>query len=142
MHPILKNILAIIVGWLGGSAVNMGLVKLNILLVSPPEGHDMSTMEGLAAAMPFMGVQHMILPFLAHALGTLVGAFIATKMAGSAPKFCALFIGFFFLLGGVMMTQMVPQPMWFTAVDLLLAYIPMAVIGYKLAGGDRIEQQI
>ena len=138
MHPILKNIIAIILGWLGGSAVNMGLVNLNILLVAPPEGHDTSTMEGLVAAMPFMGIKHMVLPFLAHALGTLVGAFIATKLAGSAPKFCAMFIGFFFLIGGLIMTQMLPQPKWFTAIDLLLAYIPMAFIGYKLAGGDSI----
>jgi len=27
MSPILRNIIAVVVGWIGGSAVNMGLVK-------------------------------------------------------------------------------------------------------------------
>lgn len=139
MHPYIKNVIAVVVGWLGGSALNAGLVILGHKLVSGPEGHDMTSKEGLRAAMPYIEIHHMIFPFLAHALGTLVGAFIATKLAGDAhPKFCALFIGFFFLIGGIMMTQMIPQPMWFTIVDLVFAYIPMALLGYKLAGGDRV----
>ena len=28
MNPVLKNILAVIAGWLGGSIINMGLVKI------------------------------------------------------------------------------------------------------------------
>ena len=34
---------------------------------------------------------------------------------------------------GIMMVMMLPSPMWFTLVDLGLAYIPMAYLAGKLA---------
>jgi hypothetical protein len=42
-------------------------------------------------------------------------------------------IGFAFLAGGVMMVLTLPgTPWWFVATDLVLAYLPMAYLGYKL----------
>ena len=45
----------------------------------------------------------------------------------------ALVIGCAFLIGGVMMVFMLPSPVWFTVVDLSLAYIPMAYLGGRFA---------
>ena len=42
-------------------------------------------------------------------------------------------IGGLFLVGGMMINFMLPGPTWFAVVDILLAYIPMAWIGGKLA---------
>lgn len=143
MNPILRTILAIVAGVVIGSAVNMGLVMLGPLLIPPPNGVDMTTMEGLTAAMPFMQPKHFIFPFLAHALGTLVGAFVAAKIAVSRQKLLAMTIGFFFLIGGAMNIQMLPgSPMWFTIIDLVAAYIPMGWLGWKWAtGGSRLNGQ-
>jgi hypothetical protein len=44
----------------------------------------------------------------------------------------ALVIGLLFLLGGIASVFMLPSPVWFTAVDLILAYIPMAFLAGKL----------
>ena len=134
MNPKLKNILAIIAGIVGGGIVNMGIVSLSGSVIPPPEGVDPSSMESLKENMHLFGPQHFVMPFLAHALGTLAGALLAALIASTRKMTFALVIGFFFLAGGIMMVFMVPAPVWFAIVDLALAYVPMAWLGGKLGG--------
>lgn len=132
MNPILKNILAVIAGWIGGSAVNMALIQVGYSLY-PLEGIDPNDMDALAELMPTLGAEHFIFPFLAHALGTLVGAAIAAMIASTHKMRMALIVGVIFLLGGIAVNYMLPGPTWFAALDILLAYIPMAWLGGKIA---------
>jgi len=133
MNPILKNILAIIFGWLVGSVVNMGLIKIGHSFF-PIEGVDLNDTDALVEVMPTLEYEYFIFPFLAHALGTLVGAAIAYWIAANHKMKFALGIGVLFLLGGIIVSFMLPGPAWFTVVDLVIAYIPMAWIGGKIAG--------
>ncbi|MGI8893393.1 MAG: hypothetical protein ACR2GN_08020 [Bacteroidia bacterium] len=133
MNPVLKNILAVIAGIVAGSAVNMGIIMLSGSIISPPEGVDVSKMESLAENMHLFEPKHFIMPFLAHALGTFVGALVAAYLAASYKMKFALAIGVFFLLGGIANAFMLPAPAWFIILDLLLAYIPMAWLGGRLA---------
>lgn len=126
---ILKNILAVIAGIIVGSVVNMGLVMLGPMIIASPMGLDLTTEEGLKLAMPLMEVKHFIFPFLAHALGTLAGAIVAAKIAVTHKMSYAISIGALFLIGGIMMVISVSGPVWFSAVDLILAYIPMGYLG-------------
>lgn len=137
MKPILRNILAVVGGLIVGNVVNMGLVILGPSVIAIPEGADFSTPEGLKESMPLLSAQHFIFPFLAHALGTLAGAFVAAKIAVSHQMKLALAIGCFFLLGGIMMVVLVGGPIWFTVIDLLLAYLPMSYLGGRLALGKK-----
>ncbi|MFK8058359.1 MAG: hypothetical protein AB8F78_19700, partial [Saprospiraceae bacterium] len=130
--PILRNIIAAVVGWLGGSAINMGLIELGHKLM-PVAGLDSMDMEAYAELIPTLEPKYFLFPFLAHALGTLVGATIAGLIATSHKMSFALGIGAFFFLGGAVINYMLPGQMWFTVVDLLFAYIPMAWIGGKIA---------
>lgn len=132
MNPIIKNILAVIAGWFGGSVINMGLIQIGHALI-PIEGVDTNNMDALAAVMPTLSFEYFIFPFLAHALGTLVGAVIAGLIAANNKMKFSLGIGGLFLLGGIMINYMLPGPTWFTFADIILAYIPMAWIGGKLA---------
>ena len=118
-----------------GSLVNMGLIIIGPFVVPMPEGADLSTMEKLRDSMKLFSPVNFLFPFLAHALGTLSGAFIAAKIAGSRPMTIAICIGVFFLIGGSMMVSVLGGPMWFNITDLLLAYIPMAYLGGILARG-------
>ncbi len=131
MNPVLKNILAVVLGWLIGSIVNMALVFTGHS-VYPIEGVDPNDIEAMAEVMPTLSSEYFLFPFLAHALGTLVGAFVAAKIAATRKMTFALVIGVIFLLGGIWVSTMIPAPTWFTATDLILAYIPMAWIGGKL----------
>lgn len=133
MNPIMRNILAVIAGLIIGGALNMGIILISSSIIPPPEGADLTTMEGLKASMPLMQPRHFVMPFLAHALGTLVGAFIAATIAVNHKMKFALGVGGWFLLGGIINIFMLPSPIWFTVVDLAGAYIPMAYFGGKLA---------
>ncbi len=134
MNPVLRNILAVIVGAIIGSIVNGTLIAVSGNVIPPPEGADVTTVEGLKAAIHLFEPKHFIFPFLAHALGTLVGALIASKIAGGNKLRAAMIVGVLFLIGGISNCFMLPAPFWFMAVDVLFAYIPMAYLGWKLSG--------
>jgi len=137
MNPIIKNILAVIVGGVVGSAVNMGIIMISSSIIPLPEGVDNTTMEGLKAGMHLFQPQHFLFPFLAHALGTFVGALLAAIIAASRKMLFALVIGGFFLAGGITNIFMLPSPIWFTVLDLAGAYIPMGYLAGKLVIRNR-----
>ena len=132
MNTIVRNILGLIAGVFVGSAVNMGIVMISGSIIPPPAGADTSTMEGLKEAMHLFEAKHFIFPFIAHACGTFVGAFVAAFLTGSHKLKFALGIGGFFFLGGLANVLMLPSPLWFSLLDLIGAYLPMAWIAAKL----------
>jgi hypothetical protein len=132
MHPVLRHILAVLAGLVLGSIVNMSLVMVSGKIIPPPAGADVTTLEGLKASIHLFEPRHFLFPFLAHALGTLVGAFVAAALAASRKMALALLVGVLFCAGGVTNVLMLPAPLWFNVVDLVGAYIPMAWLGGRL----------
>ena len=47
MHPIFKNISAVVLGWLVGSSLNMGLIQTG-LYIFPISGIDPNDMDAFA----------------------------------------------------------------------------------------------
>lgn len=137
MKTVARNILALLAGVVIGSLVNMGLVNVGPMIVPFPEGANVSTMEGLRDSMELFSPVNFLFPFLAHALGTLVGAFVAAKLAASHAGKFALGVGVLFLAGGIAAANMLGGPLWFIVTDLVVAYIPMACLGAVLAGALR-----
>lgn len=134
MNIILRNVLAVIVGVLAGSIANMALVMIGHALVPLPAGVDPANMESFKASAHLLEAKHFVFPFVAHAAGTLIGGLVASLIGGSKRLVLALIIGGLFLLGGIAASFMIPAPVWFIALDLLVAYIPMAWLGWKLSG--------
>ena len=132
MNKGLRNTLAVVTGVTIGSLVNMGLVQLGPNIIPPPEGADTTTMEGLKATMHLFKPINFLFPFLAHALGTLVGAILAAMIAANHKMRFALVIGLFFLIGGITNILLLPSPTWFAIADIGGAYIPMAWMGATL----------
>ncbi|NBC24878.1 MAG: hypothetical protein GVX78_04605 [Bacteroidetes bacterium] len=139
MHPVVRNILAVIAGLVVGSIVNMSLIMISGSIIPPPEGSDNSTMEGLKASMHLFEPRHFVFPLLAHALGTLVGSLIASLIARSNKFLVAILIGVFFLIAGLINVYLLPSPTWFAIIDLVVAYIPMAWLGWLAASGFRTQ---
>ncbi len=133
MNPILRNILAVIAGIVAGSLVNMAIIMVSGSVITPPTGVDPSNMDSIRANIDAFEAKHFLFPFLAHAFGALVGAFVAAKLAASHKMSFAMGVGAFNLLGGIMAATMIPAPTWFIVADLALAYLPMAWIGGRLA---------
>lgn len=135
---MLRNVIGFIVGYLVGSVINFGLIMANMAMM--PSGTDFSTPDGVNASMANLGPINFALVFLAHALGTLVGAWVATLIAVSHRLKIALFIGVLFLLGGIYAAVAINAPLWFEALDIVLAYIPFALLGAKLGGAWKAEE--
>ena len=125
MHPILSYILSILAGFIIGSIVNMAFIVT---------GQNLFPLD-IENMLEVKGVTPFVFPFIAHAAGTLVGAFIAAKIAKNHKKKLAMMIGFVFLLGGVQMVRLYEAPTWFVVLDLAGAYLPMGFLGWKLAAG-------
>ncbi len=142
MNSIVRNILAVISGVILGGAVNMGIIMISGSIIPPPEGADVTTMEGLKESMHLFHPKHFIFPFLAHALGTFIGALVATLIAANNKMIFALGIGIFFLIGGIANVFVLPSPIWYTILDLAGAYIPMAWLGWKILDRGNKRNQL
>ena len=138
--PNARNIAAVALGIVLGSVVNMGIINIGSALVPPPEGADVSTMEKLRESIKLFTPVNFIVPFAAHAIGTVVGAFVAARLCQKHPMRFALAISLFFLLGGILAVIAIGAPLWFNATDLLLAYLPMGYLGGLLAKSRRSPQ--
>jgi uncharacterized membrane protein YbjE (DUF340 family) len=138
MPNLLRNVLAVVAGIIIGAIVNIAIVSLSPLLIPPPAGVDVSNPEALSKSMHLFEPRHFIMPFLAHALGSLVGALAAYLIAASYKTHLAYAIGIFFLCGGLLASYMIPAPTWFIALDLVVAYLPMAWLGIQI--GRRMNQ--
>lgn len=136
MNPIIRNIMAVIVGILFGGLVNMGIISLGGQIIPPPDGVDVTNAESMKALMHLFQAKHFVTPFLAHAIGTLIGAMLTSLIAISQRLKLALFIGVFFLIGGSVAVFLISPPIWMIILDLLGAYIPMSWLGWKLSGKE------
>lgn len=129
---IVRNIIAVIFGAMLGGLINMGLIMISSYIIPPPMGADLTTPEGLQAAKDLLEPKHFIFPFLAHAIGTFIGAFLTVIVGKNRRLTLAMIVGVFFLIGGISAAFMIPAPTWFIVLDLVLAYIPFAWLAYTI----------
>ena len=132
MNNFFRNFVALFGGAALGAMVNGGIISLQPYLIPLPQGVDPNQIQSLTEAMADFSWYHFVMPFLAHALGTLSGAYLAVRMAPQRQLFKAMAIAVIFLFGGIQMVQLLPAPLWFEITDLTLAYLPMGWIGYSL----------
>ena len=136
MRSTIINILSILVGVLIGGIVNMAIVMSGSFLIAPPQGADLTTEKGLLAAMPLMEPKHFLMPFLAHAIGSFVAAYFATRFSKTKAIRIPIIIAALFFIGGLMDVLQLHAPIWFSCTDLALAYFPMAFLAYTWAKRD------
>ncbi len=132
MNPVIRNMLALVAGLIVCVFVNSLLIGMSASVVPPPEGVDVNDMESIRANIHRFELKHFLFPFLAHALGSLVGAIVAAKLAATHKMAFAITVGCVHLLGGIAAAVMIPAPTWFIVLDLAVAYVPMGWLGGKL----------
>ena len=134
---ILRNIFAVLLGLVAGSVINMLLITVGAQIIPPPPGVDVTDMDSIRSSMHLYGPEQFIVPFLAHAIGTLAGAWVAFRLAIGKKTVYALVVGTFFFAGGIAAAVMLPAPVWFIVLDLVGAYFPMAWIAVLLGRRSR-----
>ncbi|MEZ6091897.1 MAG: hypothetical protein R3C05_28605 [Pirellulaceae bacterium] len=119
----------------------MAIITVGPIVIPLPEAVDMSDMDKFAENLKLLKPVNFVTPWLAHALGTLVGAFVAARIATSHEMKIALGIGVLFLLGGVAMVATFGGPLWFSALDLIGAYLPMGYLGGTFARTAKSQRE-
>ncbi|MDE3255309.1 MAG: hypothetical protein KGN97_04955 [Bacteroidota bacterium] len=136
MRSNIINIVSVLVGVCIGAIVNMAIILMGSSLIALPKGVDMTTDAGINAAMPLLEPKHFIMPFLAHAIGTFVAVYLATRFSKTKAIRIPIIIASIYLIGGIMEVMNLNAPLWFNIVDLVGAYFPMAFIAFKWAKRD------
>lgn len=134
-----RYLLSLFVGLVLGSMVNMGVLLLGFQINPMPEGLDVMNVEAYNKMAHLLKFHHYMTPFFAHAIGTFVGAYLAAKITLDRKMVLAILIGILFMLGGILEVQSRVTPMWFTILDIGIAYIPMAYLGRVLAGEKTVK---
>jgi hypothetical protein len=134
MNTIPRNIAAVLLGFIVGSLVNMAIITVSPHVIPPPVGVDVSKVENMQASLHLFEAKHFLFPFLAHAVGALAGSLLAFVAAGSRRAAMAYAVSTLFLAGGIAASVMIPAPAWFKALDLVVAYLPMAWLATRLGG--------
>lgn len=133
MNNTLRNVLAFFAGVIAMMIAKILVMTVGNLIVPAPAGADLSSIEGFRASMHLFETKHYLVPFVEHSFGSLAGALVAAASAGSYRMRLALGIGLLHLIGGIAAAMMLPAPVWFIALDLAAAYLPMAYLGGRLA---------
>lgn len=128
---IFKTILVIVTGIIAGSVVNAAIIFLGNAIFGSPEGMILWDEESVKAHADQLKTANYVCTFLAHQLGTLVGAFVAATIAPFRKLIFALIVGIWFLGSGIYAASVITAPIWFKIADIVL-YLPIAFIGGNL----------
>ncbi len=131
-----RNIGALLAGLLLSAVVVFCVEALDVRLFPLPPGIDPHDPEALRTVMAQMPVAAKLLLLAGWMLASLLGGWLAAKLARSARRSHAMVVGGFLLLGAIVNMISIPHPLWFW-VAALLFLLPAAWLGGGLAGAAR-----
>jgi hypothetical protein len=127
-----RSILGVIAGLVAMVCTVGALQWLSQQFWPPPPGidfHDPAQVRALIATLPWGALAMVVLSWT---LGSLLGGFVAAKLARSHRRGAALAIGLVMLALVGLNLWMYPHPAWMIALGLLLP-LPAALLGRELA---------
>ena len=108
----MRDIMAVLVGWVVGMAANMAFVFLSIALYPMPDGVTIDDKEGFAAYIETLPMTAFLIVLVAHLSQAFFGALAAAKISKKRPTTVAMIVGVLSLIGGYINMQSIPLPTW------------------------------
>ncbi len=121
----MRVVLATILGFIAGNAVNMSIIRFGIPVKVELGGDENAAL--LKVMESFTAMDYLI-PLSAHVFGILVGLSVA-RLICRTSNIPIYIIGGLHMVGTVIVSFMIPAPVWFNIVDLIL---PILIILYFL----------
>jgi hypothetical protein len=109
---VMRDILAVLVGWIVGMVANMAIFSLNVALYPMPDGVSFNDKEGFAAYIETLPLMAFLIILVAHLSQAFFGALVAAKISRKRPMVVAMIIGVLTLIGGYINMQSIPLPTW------------------------------
>lgn len=135
MKSIVRSILAVVVGFVLASVVMLVVESLNGKVFYPEMGKlaaGMTDREQVRALVAGAPLGALLVVIFGWALGSFTGGLAATWIGKQPPYRHALVLGVLLTLAGVANNLMIPPPLWFWIVGLVV-FIPAACAGARLA---------
>ncbi|WP_182869140.1 hypothetical protein [Stieleria mannarensis] len=132
---MIRNVVAIVAGLIAGSIFNMALVSVSHVVYPLPDGIDPNDFEAFRTHVETNGMPTgaLLIVLAAHAGGSFVSGLVCGLVAKRAWYIAAGILGILWMCGGISMLMMLPAPIWFAVVDIVL-YVPAALLGVRLGG--------
>lgn len=125
MRAVLGVVVGAIVAFVCVQAVEMFVHQLYPF----PPGADMKDMATIKTFVATLPLTALVLVLGGWLVGTLLGTFVAAKIGRS--RLPAYIVGVLLLCGGIANSFIIPQPVWFTAVSILIFLaVPFAGIAW------------
>jgi len=135
MRSVLRSIVAVVAGFIAASIVMMIVETINGHVLYPELGNaasgmtDREAIRGLMAAAP---VGAFLVVIAGWILGALAGGWVTARLAPQAAAQHGLVLGALLTLAGVANNLMIPPPLWFWVVSLIVL-MPAAYVGARFA---------
>ena len=108
----MRDILAVLVGWIVGMVANMAIGFLNVALHPMPDGVTFDGKEGFNAYIETLPLMAFLIILVAHLSQAFFGGLAAAKISKKRPVTVAMIIGVLSLIGGYINMQSIPLPTW------------------------------
>lgn len=130
-----RKILAVIVAMITATAIVMIVEMINSTVIMPPSDAVMKDPALLRDFMANGPVKAYVIVLIGYILAGFAAGFIVTKMTRreSPGLTLPIFVGILLTLLEVINLIILPgQPVWFAALSLV-SFIPLALLGHRLA---------
>ena len=135
MWTVVRSVLAVIAGFAAATVVMLVIESINGHVLYPELGklaEGVTDPEAIRAIMASAPVGAFLVVLFGWVLGSLLGGLVAAWIGSNAPVAHALVLGAVLTLAGIANNMMLPPPMWFWIVSLLV-FLPAAFVGARLA---------
>src|SRR5262245_14728026 len=137
MRPMLRSVLAVVVGFVAASVVMIVVESLNGRVFYPElarQAEGVTDRQALRQIFAGAPVGALLVVLLGWVLGSLVGGLATARFGKSSPVGHALALGVVLTLAGIANNLMMPPPLWFWVAGLVV-FVPVACAGALLAPG-------
>lgn len=127
-----RSVVGVVLGLIAGFVV-VGVVEgASSFVYGSPQGFDFSDTKALREFVGNLPVGAFFFIIAAHVLGSFTAAMTCSAIVRTRWLTCSLIVGSVLLVAGVANLVMIPHPLWFSIVDVLV-YLPSAIAGGKVA---------
>jgi hypothetical protein len=137
MGAILRSIGAVIAGFVVASIVMMMVEMFNGQVLHPELARaaaGLTDREAIRALLATAPVTAFLVVLVGWMLGAFAGGWVAARLAPRATMRHALVLGGLLTLAGIANNLMLPPPLWFWVVSVLV-FVPSAWAGARLVPG-------
>ena len=125
---MIRDILALITGFIIGNIAMMGLHYVGMIFYPLPEGTNMDDITVIAEYVKIAPLGALLMVMFAHLGGTFLAGLSTALVSKNINT--AYIVGGLFTLAGIYNLYVLPSPWWFN-IEVIL-YLPAAIYGFRL----------